>query len=70
MLNQWAVVVIVGCEAGLKDVVASLKIGLLDHQQELHQAQSDLDSYVKHTHDSLKLTRWSRHCFTQLAIDI
>ena len=59
VLNEQRSAIVIAFGPGLEDVVASLKLGLEDRQQELHAAKSALDLYVQHTHNSLKLTRCS-----------
>ena len=59
VLNEQRSAIVIAFGAGLEGFVASLKLGLEDRQQELHAAQSALDLYVQHTHNSLKLTRCS-----------
>ena len=45
------------CAAGLESVVTSLKLSLLQRQQELKRAHAALDLFVQYTHDSFKITR-------------
>ena len=50
-------VLLIMCAAGLESVVTSLKLSLVQRQQELKRAQAALDSFVQYTHDSFKITR-------------